>query len=586
MTCRRPSIRTRAASGMLLALLLASPAVSSSEPADELLGRVPTDASLVVELEGLGPRLKDLVDSGLGAELAGSSLVRDWLASDEGATLKRARRDVEVALGAPLVEIVDDLLGRAVVLSLHLPDGETPDQARGLLQTAVADRDLLSRFIGAANAAERASGALLGVEDRQHGGVSYSIRDFGDGRPDEAYALLDDGTFVWTNAERLMIEVIDRVGLESREELLDDPALARVRSAMPGEAMARLFVEPRLVGRLAASDPSAPKLADLPGPVAEYLGAIDALGAALEWRDGPVLHVVEALDADRLPDPVRSWASRPGDAGPVLGLIPPSALLAAAGHVDLPALHDLLVASVPEKDRRGVEALTEVARGLMLGKDPRSEILPTIAPGVVGWVDSPPDSRPIAQSPAVLVASVGDPAAAEALDNALRTALAFLSLDDDGGRRFRLSVEGRNGARVTALVSEAGERAGRVRFAFAVARGLIVVGTDADAVASVLADRSAEESRVRPAALVARDRLFPDATTFAYLDLDAVRRLADARLGELVEVLDDESDGEDLSRLLDLLSLFRGVYATSSLAEDGTMAHRRLGLIVAEPGGQ
>ncbi|QDV38037.1 hypothetical protein [Tautonia plasticadhaerens] len=586
MTCRRPSIRTRAVSGMLLALFLTSPAVSSSESADELMGRVPPDASLVLELEGLGPRLEALVDSGLGEGLAASRLVRDWLASDEGATLRRAKRDVEVALGAPLVEIADRLLGRAAVLSLHLPEGEAPEQARGLLQTVVADRDLLSRFIGAANAAERASGALLAVEEREHGGVSYSIRDFGDGRPDEAYAMLDDGTFVWTNARRLMTEVIDRVGLETREELLDDPALARVRSAMPGGAMARAFVAPRLIARLAASDPNSPKLDDLPAPVAEYLGAIDALGAALEWRDGPVLHVIEALDPDRLPDPVRSWASRSGDAGPILGLIPPSALLAAAGHVDLPALHDLIVASVPEEDRGGVEALTGVARGLLLGKDPRSEILPAIGPGVVGWVDTPADSRPIGESPAVLVASVGDPAAAEALDNALRTALAFLSLDDDGGRRFRLSVEGRDGARVTALISEAGEGAGRVRFAFAVARGLIVVGTDADAVASVLSDRGAGESRTRPAALVARDRLFPDASTFAYLDLDAVRLLADSRRAELVELLEDESDGEDLSRVLDLLGLFRGVYATSSLAEDGSMAHRRLGLIVAEPGGQ
>jgi hypothetical protein len=583
MTCRRLECRVLA-SILLLALIAAGPVAGGAETTDGLLGRVPTDASLVLEIQGLGERLRELVDSPLGADLADSAIVRAWLDSDEGAKLRRARRDIEVALGASLVEIADGLLGRAVVLSLHLPDGEPPDQARGLLQTVVTDRDLLSRFIGAANAAERASGALMGLEQREHRGVSYSIRDFGDGRPDEAYALLDDGSFVWTNADRLLIEVIDRVERETRPELTDDPALARVRSAMPDQAIARLFVDPKFVARLAEADPGAPKPGDLPGPVAAYLGAIDALGAALEWREGPVLHVVEALDPDRLPDPVRSWAARPGDAGPLLPLLPPTALLSAAGQVDLPALHDLIVASVPDEDRAEVEALNEVVRGLMLGKDPRSEILPSIGPGLVAWVDAPPDDRPISEVPAVLVASVGDPAAAEALDNALRTLLAFVSLDDNGGRRFRLSVDRREGARVTALIAGDGE--GRARFAFAVARGMIVVGTDADAVTSVLTARLGGLVSARPAALIARDRLFPDASTFAYLDLIALRRLADSRLEELAKLIEDGSGGDDLSRLLDLLGLFRGAYATSSMAEDGSVAHRRIGLIVGDPPGR
>jgi hypothetical protein len=184
----------------------------------------------------------------------------------------------------------------------------------------------------------------------------------------------------------------------------------------------------------------------------------------------------------------------------------------------------------------------------------------------------------------VLVASVGDPAAAEALDNALRTLLAFVSLDDNGGRRFRLSVDRREGARVTALIAGDGE--GRARFAFAVARGMIVVGTDADAVASVLTARLGGLVSARPAALIARDRLFPDASTFAYLDLIALRRLADSRLEELAKLIEDGSGGDDLSRLLDLLGLFRGAYATSSMAEDGSVAHRRIGLIVGDPPGR
>ncbi|RUL86088.1 hypothetical protein [Tautonia sociabilis] len=555
------------------------------EAIDLLLDRVPPDASLVLEIRDLGDWLRALIDSPMGARLADSRVVRDWLDSEEGKSLRRARRDIETALGAPLLEIADGLAGEAVVLSLHLPDGAPPDDARGILQSAVTDRELLQAFIAAANGAERASGNLIRVDRREHGGVSYAVRVFQDGRPEEAYVLLDDGTFVWTNAERLLREVIDRASDPDLSAWGDRLARARIRSASPAGAIARLFIDPGLIGRMAATDPDAPALEDLPGPIAESIRAVEAIGLALEWRDGPILHVVEVLDPDLLPDPIRSWAARRGDPSALLGLIPGSALLAASGHVDCPALHDLIVASVPESGRPRLETINELARGLLLGLEPRSAILPAIGPGLVGWVDTPARELPLKAAPAVLVASIGDPAAAEAIDNALRTLLAFVSLDEERDGPLRLSIGRGDGTRVTALVS--GEGPGSTRFAFAVGRGMIVVGTDADAVAEVLAGGGAERSGKgpRPAVLDARERYFPDASTFAYLDLGAVVRIATERRAELGTLLDVPTEDEDLDRLLDLISLFRGAYVSSSLSEDGTLARQRLGLLLSEAEG-
>ena len=126
------------------------------------------------------------------------------------------------------------------------------------------------------------------------------------------------------------------------------------------------------------------------------------------------------------------------------------------------------------------------------------------------------------------------------------------------------------------------------RFAYAVGRGLLVIGTDAAAVASALADPSSDPDAPRPAALAARDRLFPDATTFAHLDLDALRRLLSSRPGALSALArpdaTDAPSAEETAVLLDLSAPFRGLYLTSSLAPDGTLAHQRLGLIVADDG--
>jgi hypothetical protein len=300
-----------------------------------------------------------------------------------------------------------------------------------------------------------------------------------------------------------------------------------------------------------------------------------------------VLHLAESLDPDRLPAPVRSWAARPGDAAALFPKIPRSALLAGAGHVDAAALHDLVMASVPPGDRERVEALAEVMRGLLLGRDARSAILPALGPGVVGWIDPPASGRPFREAPAVVVASIGDPVAAEALDNALRTVLAFVSLDEGRKMPLRLAVRGGEGARVTALV--AGDGPGTTRVAYAIGRGMLVIGTDVEAVAAVLSGAEGEGMGARPAALEARDRLFPEASTFAYLDLAALHRLATERREELAEYVASRRGADeggtaraDLDRLLDLLPLFRAAYATSGLSEDATIAHRRLGLIVAE----
>ena len=569
-----------------LAVSVGLPAVAG-DSADRLLDRVPSDATVALVIEDLGEHWRAMTVSPLVRSLADVGLIRAWLDSEEGATLRRARRDIERVLAAPFDQIADGLLGQAVVLSLHLPSDAPPESARGLFQTVVSDRDLLQRFIDAANAAETGSGALRRVESRRYGGVAYSVRDFEDGRPDEAYALLDDSSFVWTNSEHLLRNLIDRIARPHLPSMTDDLAINRVRRALPDRSIAKLLVDPRFVSRLARAEAGASPFEELPSPLSAYLGAIEALGTSLEWRDGPVLHVVEALDPGRLPAPIRSWASRPGDESSLLSRIPPSALLAAAGHIDAPAVHDLILASVPDEDRDRVESMTEVLRGLLLGRDLRSEILPAIGPGVVGWISPPPPDRSIREAPAVVVASIGEPAVAEALENALRTVLAFLSLDENRKRPLRLKSEGREGYRITALMVE-GDPAS-TQLAFAVGRGMIVIGTEIEAVAAVLSDRSDSQSVQRPAALEARDCLFPEASTFVFLDLDSLHQLLSHRREDVERLFESQgsepkerSTREDLSLLLELMPLFRALYMTSNLSTDATIAHRRIGLIVAE----
>ena len=111
-------------------------------PADELFRLVPPDAGVTLAVEDLSGHAREFLASPLAERLGRLPAVRDWLASDRSRRLRNARREVEAALGVDLATIRDGLLGDAVVLTLHVPPGGRPDEARGLLLVRVRDRPL------------------------------------------------------------------------------------------------------------------------------------------------------------------------------------------------------------------------------------------------------------------------------------------------------------------------------------------------------------------------------------------------------------------------------------------------------------
>jgi hypothetical protein len=169
---------------------------------------------------------------------------------------------------------------------------------------------------------------------------------------------------------------------------------------------------------------------------------------------------------------------------------------------------------------------------------------------------------------------------AAALDNALRTVLALLALDEKRGEgRSRIVTLDVAGASVMTLDIP-------LPFAFAVARaeGRLVLGTSAAAVARHLESSSDPEAgrRFRELQAVA----FADAQTFLCVDLDALTRLADRYRDRLANNLAARQkrpapDVErDLDHVLALARLFRAAFVSSRLESDATAVHRSLGVIL------
>lgn len=560
----------------LLVVLTSENLRAGDDPAEAVLRLVPRDAAVTLVVPSLRENAHALLASPLAARLTELPAWKTWLGSETGRRLDRSRRDLETALGGTLGTLRDDLLGDAVALTMVVPPGAGgPDAAEGLLLSRVRNRLRLDRLIATVNDSDRRDGTLASLVERRHRGVAYSVRAFRPGtKPDEFYAVLAGEVFAWTSSEGLLRSTIDRQ-LDGGG-LAGEPRLAAVRKALPDRPLAALYADPGTLARMTPPLPGDDAPARL---LRDYLGALTYVGAALEWRDGPVLHVHETLAPDRLEEPLRRWAARPGGAGTLLRRVPTTAPVLAAGHVDFSAAGDWALGLVPVADRGRAETVLTALQGVLLGLDIRTEVLPRLGPGLLAYVDAPDKA---VELPIVVALGLGGspedrPSLGAAVDNALRTLLALAALEGKAGSPGRVASRDVHGVRVTSLVG------GSRSVSYAVGPGFVAVGTSAEAVGAFAGEPPAGGNATLDHL---RETYFPDAETYAWADLTALRRLASERREALARRLADDRGGDlpaahrDLDAALDLLSFFRAAFVVSRMEPDASAAHRTIGLIV------
>lgn len=560
----------------LAASMLATPARAAG-PAEELLKLVPAEAGATLVVEDLGGHVRAIAESPLVEGLRKLPAFAAWLKNDQHRQFLQARREIEKALAVDLATFGDQILGRAVVLSLQIPPGGGTDRARGLLLLQAKDPELLGRLIERINTLERATGPLERVDERtvEGGGPPYRVRTFraDANRPPDCYALLDDGVFVWSNSEEQIREVLERGQGGGTPGLGSDSRFRAVRERLPDRLVASLFLNPRFLEQVLAEAPAPADAAgeSLVALLTGYLKAMIYAGAGLQWREGPVLHVHETLDPTRLQPWQRRWAATGGQVEPLLAKVPADAPAVAAGLFDPVALHEALVGFVPDGDWPKLEHLAIAMRGLLLDRDPRTEVLPGLGPAVLAYVDAPrigPDDKP--RLDLVGVVSLGESAddrlqLSRPLGSALRTLLALVAVDRaNRGETLRLVTEGG----VTGLLG------GQRSIAYGIGRGLVVLGSSMPAVAGFL---NAEPASVADSPLrQLRSAYFPEAQSFACVDLQALCRQAEAWRPMIAAA------PGDVDQALALLGLFRGAFATNRIDPEFRWVHRTIGLIARD----
>jgi hypothetical protein len=577
------SRRTRLPLLALIALPLGARLARGDGPADGLLKIAPADAGITVVVEDLKTHARAFLGSPLARGLMALPAVREWRESGRGREFRKARGQIESILGADFASIRDGLLGDAVVLSLRVPPGGRPEDARGLLLTRASDRAMLDRAVRVFNEAQTKRGELRRVSERRRDRASYHVREFqAGGRPAEYYAFLSDGGFAWSNSEELLLGALDRDAGASGG-LAGSSDFRRVREHLPAGAVVSAFVDPRFLESVAAgsersNDPGEERVKALLG---RYASAVRFAGAAIETRHGLVLHTDEVVDPERLPHELLRWGSSDRRPDASLMRVPPGALAFAVVSLDATVVYELLASLIPERERAKWDNLQVAIRGVMLGLDPRSAVAPQVGPGAALHVEPP--AAEDADRGLSLVASLEIAAghegerASEALTNALRTWLAAYAMDDkQGGEGLHFATEPLHGEAVTRL-------APRTPLAFAAAPRRLVIGSTPGAVARALAAHRERGAGARIERL--RAAFFPSVDSFACADLAAVHEWADpirellARRMAERQGKDEGQAARDLDHALALIRLFDAAFVTSAVEPGFRGVHRSLGFV-------
>lgn len=558
---------------------------SAAGPADRLLKLAPADASLTIAVENLKERARAWLDSPILTAIRNSPEVRDWLASDQTLAVRKALRKASEVLGVDATAIRDDLLGEAFVLTLRIPPGGTPDDARGLLLIRVPSQAMLDRVVTGLTAADSRESERATITPREHEGRTYHGRSFAGGkRAPDYFTVLGDRVFAWSNSEDLIHQLIERdvKGIEGLSSLAE---FQGVRERLSEQSLVSLYVDPRFVTRLLENDrrtrpPNEERLLSLIG---RYFRAVTYAGAALDWRSGPVLQIEEQVDPDKLDPELKRWGSSDGIPGPTLARVPASTLALAHLSMDAGVVFNAFLSLAPEYDPGRLELLRMGLRGILLGEEPDS-ILAKLGPGLILYTERRHPGDSVKRLPFVFgleLAENPDRArVAASLDNALRTVLVANALDPSHQKEpLRLDSTPVDGIPIVSLEPTS-------PFAYALCEDRLIVSNSRAAVGRAI--QAAKDPAAGERFATLRSATFPGTSSYACADVRTIHglldryRLAVARALSARRQRPVDDVARELDRVISFLGLFDCAFVTSRAEPNFAAVHHSIGIVKLE----
>ena len=469
-------VRSRVA---LLLVVLVAAAASGAEPVSAALDRVPDGTAICVVVRDLQTHLQAVAKSPFFAWFRQSPLGERILDPQELLKLKQLHDFFAEQLGVTGEQLLDDVVGDAIVLAYMPGPAGKPDAELGVILISPRKPEVMAKLIEKLNDLQQKSGEIKAVRERTYKGLTFVEREKVDGALE--YYQLSDGVFAFTGQLGGIHGVVDR-------QVAKPSSPSSVRRAIDRlgleKRMAVAWFNPRSFDAELKLKHEATKDASeraFLGRFREVWAATDSFALDLHVDNGLELGVVAEFDPSKLPPELRNLAFPKSGPSAVSGKIPPEAMFAVSGRLDVPNLVAALATFLPAEGKASLKAVGEQFIGPLIGRDKLPAVLAGIGPDWAFWTTVPNDAK-VWMPEWTFAVKVSEPTARplqQAVEFALQT--ARIAHNRDHADQIDLHEEVQGGIVVKSLVNETGFPAG-FRPAFAVVEGYFVFASTPEVV--------------------------------------------------------------------------------------------------------
>jgi hypothetical protein len=355
-------------------LLGGAASASAATPRDELLRYVPDDVGFCFILQDFRDQLKTLAASPFAEQLDKSPLGRALSGSKEIGKLIDLEKQLKQLIGLSSDELRDDILGDAVVFAFRPAPPGKAEQEAGLILVRARDAKKLQALVDHVNDAQKNSGQLKSLDEREHNGVKYFRRVE---QKETNYYHLRGAVLVFSGQESILKEALDR----DRTTAVDaETALARrIREAGLPRSLFTACINPRAFDEMLAAKTTESQVASdvaFLKNFANYWKALDAVFVSLAADKEFSLTVALQGRPDELPAAARKLlmeATKPSD---LRSAFAENALLATAVRVDFASLVEVLGDFMTKENRANFQK--QLSFGGVLGKNYLKDIGPDV----------------------------------------------------------------------------------------------------------------------------------------------------------------------------------------------------------------
>ncbi|MCC7423699.1 MAG: DUF3352 domain-containing protein [Planctomycetaceae bacterium] len=607
---RNPLIRLL----LLAAIALAAPACVLAQTI-QLAGLVGSDVGLCVELNDARGAVERVEHSAWLERLRASRLFQAWMQTEDVRRFRQSVAAIEKVVNQPPRKFLLGLFGRQAIVAVY---PRTDGDPIAIVLTLAESEAAIQHAIKVWNESEPTQ-----VEARTHAGKSYArrVRTQRKDRPAETMFYFHEGTLLaLSDREDLIRQTIDRIDGDVQRSIAVNSAWQSLHGANES-ATVRALVQPQVWRK--ETEPDRPD--HLPSLLRSWR-TCEAITLAAQFDDGLIVQAAAFFPKDSASPRWLRFIERSRGAFPMFERIPAEALLVVATRVDLSETAALLEEMIPVNQRKPAARLRQIARGLLLGLDLPTDVLPNLGPEFTAWIapssstdaDGGKDNTFPWEAAAVWALNTpavekkpdgnGNDATAKrsrasvpmAIDNALNTGLNLLVAMFNADEKNAPAILQDETLPPPASSPDAKdpspkERAaqGRLRWveglpfvepAFAASVDRLMFATNPEAIRRVL---TAQKPDVTATGLAAQDafrtvqkRMVGSPTQLAYVNVAGVRQSLEANMARIVRHAEKSDEkGEEVEKKLgdmrDLLSLFDDVFLAFRL--DETEVHATFG---------